>query len=633
MRREMTGKTRLREAVLLTFALSGAVAMTYATRAWRRPSTAAFAPPVLTFGNFLPANDDRPLIADASTGLIAPTAATAWRQLFALQAAGQWQQAANQMPGIPDTRLRGMALAQRYLNDRAYRASWQELADWLKNYDDEPGAEAIYRLAVARAPAGITLHAPGRADAIIGYLDAFADHSVTYISARQRTPVEKAALDDLVKQIHDANAHGFASKAENLLSHTAIARHLDPIEYDQLRAQIASVFYYAGKPKTALTLAGTSADRSGVNVPLAGWIGGLAAWRQGKYARAAGLFEQVSISPYSSAWSESAGAYWAYRAHSRAGDGRARSWLLRAAAWPRTFYGLLALKTLDQPVVFHWDIPQMTPARLALLAKTPAGGRAIALVAAGQPRLAERELAQINPAGDAGLEEAMLAFTGQAGMPSLAMRLAEAVPHPGGGLYDAALYPISPWTPAHGYKLDRALIHAIVRQESRFDPGALSQSGAFGLMQLMPGTASDVGGDETPSLGNPETNLDLGQRYMIGLLNGAPDEGADMISVIASYNAGPGNVRHWKDQMDSLAGNGRASAKADPLLFLESLPVAQTRNFTERVLANYWIYSYRLGQPAPSLASFAGGKWPRFAAQKSVNDNHAMQLASASVAR
>jgi hypothetical protein len=50
----------------------------------------------------------------------------------------------------------------------------------------------------------------------------------------------------------------------------------------------------------------------------------------------------------------------------------------------------------------------------------------------------------------------------------------------------------------------------------------------------------------------------------------------------------------------------------DPLLFVESIPVAQTRAYVERVLANYWIYRLRLGQKTPTLDAVAEGKWARY---------------------
>jgi soluble lytic murein transglycosylase-like protein len=301
----------------------------------------------------------------------------------------------------------------------------------------------------------------------------------------------------------------------------------------------------------------------------------------------------------------SAGSYWAARAHIRAGEVReAAPWLNRAANYPRTFYGLIALRALGRDANFNWDMPVLTDAMTARLKGIPAGARAMELVAAGQLHAAEEELGRVNPGNDKQLTEALLAYANKAGLPALAMRLAEAVPHPGGGLYDAALYPMSPWQPQDGYKIDRALIHAIVRQESRFDPSARSRSGATGLMQLMPQTASYISGTPASRKGlqDPGVNLAIGQQYVSHLLEAQPIS-TDLFSLVVAYNAGPGNLRRWKDD---------TQAQDDPLLFIESIPVAETRNFAEKVMANYWIYRQRLKQPVPSLDAVADGHWARY---------------------
>ena len=77
----------------------------------------------------------------------------------------------------------------------------------------------------------------------------------------------------------------------------------------------------------------------------------------------------------------------------------------------------------------------------------------------------------------------------------------------------------------------------------------------------------------------------------------------DLLRLIAAYNAGPGNVARW---------NASMSYRNDPLLFLETIPVHETRAYVQRVLACSWIYASRLGRPAPSLDALAAGRWPRY---------------------
>jgi soluble lytic murein transglycosylase len=126
------------------------------------------------------------------------------------------------------------------------------------------------------------------------------------------------------------------------------------------------------------------------------------------------------------------------------------------------------------------------------------------------------------------------------------------------------------------FGVDKNLIWAIMRQESLFDPWAISPSGAKGLMQLMDFTAREVSQRyRIPnSVFSPRENILLGTAYlreMIELWKG------DWIKAIASYNAGPNRVRGFIQH-------------ADPYVFIETIPISETRNYVKRVLENYYIY-------------------------------------------
>jgi soluble lytic murein transglycosylase len=141
-----------------------------------------------------------------------------------------------------------------------------------------------------------------------------------------------------------------------------------------------------------------------------------------------------------------------------------------------------------------------------------------------------------------------------------------------------------PPTYAHNW----ALAHAITRQESSFDRAAVSNAGARGMMQLMPGTARETAGKVglPYSLANltedPAYNVMLGSSYFGTLLD---QWGGNAILAIASYNAGAGNVRKWV----ALNGDPRMPG-IDPVRWIEAIPFSETRNYVQRVLENAVVY-------------------------------------------
>lgn len=121
----------------------------------------------------------------------------------------------------------------------------------------------------------------------------------------------------------------------------------------------------------------------------------------------------------------------------------------------------------------------------------------------------------------------------------------------------------------HG--LDPALVEAVVRAESRFNPRAVSRSGAYGLMQLTVPTAEELAGRRLygQDLFDPELNLDLGCLYLKRLLRGYS---GDLRLALMAYNAGPGRVAQWR------------AKEPDPDAILRSLAFAETRAYVEKVL-------------------------------------------------
>ncbi|MBY6263828.1 lytic transglycosylase domain-containing protein [Azospirillum sp. 412522] len=596
-----------------------------------RQSTPIAAPVAAPVADETPAPAGTPLLLatdeEARAVQLDEEDAARYRRIFTAQERAEWDAADAEMAKLKDRRLIGYVLRQRYLHpDR--RAGYEELARWMQDYGDLAGAERVHNLAQKRQPAGQKAPKPPRGEErvrLVGSLERLGglrtvasneeddDDSVT-VAPRSRT-VSRARSDRAaVARIDDLLRSGRTAGALSLLGQDEFGGKLDTVQYDAARARIAAALYYSGETAQALTLASASAARSGDMLPEAHWIAGLAAWRLKQADRAARHFEGMAAAGPRSPWKAAAADYWAARALARkpGKEKQAAEHLVAASRYPHTFYGLIALQTLGSLGEVRWQAPDLTGRQLAAVAARPAGARAIALLQAGQRELAGLELQRIDPQGDPSVEQAMVALTDRAGVASLALRLGNAVAGPDGAPYAAALYPVPHWTPRDGFALDRALVFAVMRQESRFDPRLVSSAGATGLMQILPSTAqhvrernADIGSDDAnrDALFDPSRNMELGQRYLSELL-GMPEIDGNLFLATAAYNAGPGTLARWRRDLSDIT---------DPLLFIESLSFGETRDYVEKVMANFWIYQLRLGQETASLSAVADGKWPGYA--------------------
>lgn len=538
---------------------------------------------------------------------------TLYQEVFALQKTGQFKEADKNLKRVKNDILKGHILANRYLATN-YTSSYKELVRWLKQYDDHPQAGAVYKLMLSKKPQGVNagVSKPKVKSLLTGNLGTATAKEKRYQSAKNRNGAQQASVQKLSYQIHRHVKKYEPTKALHLLGDSDAVQHIDDVEYDRMRASIASGYLYASKPDEAERLAKASWKRSGQYAPMAGWVYGLSLWQKQQYKQAAHAFESAAASPYSSGWMVSASAFWASRAHMRSGNEvLVTKWLKLASSYPRTFYGVIATQAMGKRLSYNWDVPSFDKEARTLIQSTPSGKRAVALLEIGHVDRAEKELLRFDAALTPDKQRALIALSAKYDLPALQMRLGSLYSKQG-ALYDAALYPWAPWEPSGGYRVDKSLIHAIVRQESRFDPSAANPSGATGLMQLMPTTASYIAGHDrfkTPEgrkqLKQPHVNLALGQDYVAHLLKHRAVKG-DLLSLAIAYNAGPGNLSRWKSERKHIK---------DPLLFIETIPFAETRAFVERVLSNYWIYESRAGKRSPSLEAVANGKWAHYAGE------------------
>lgn len=529
--------------------------------------------------------------------------AARYAKIFTLQETGAFGAADREIGSLESMVLMGHVLRQRYLHP-TYRARYDELKRWLLVYADHPGAAQIYSLALRRKPRGAA--APRRPEPRV-YRQA-ASEGQDDLSPRRDNATTRRILGHLralVRAERPGQALSYVQQAD-------VREALGPNGVDDALRYIAAAYFAEGLDDKAYALAADVAQRNAREVPLANWTAGLAAWRMGEREAAARHFEALANASAVSPATRAAGAFWSARAYLAIKQPERVTPLLEIAAQaPRSFYGVLATRQLGRPLAFDWRVPALDPASYAQLVAIPAVERAIALVEAGQHTLAEEELARAHGRTPPSLDPALLALSDKLAMPAVTLQIAEGMPD----MYDGGRFPVPDYAPADGFKLDPALIYAFMHQESKFRTGAESRAGAQGLMQIMPRTASHVTGDralikrERERLLDPAFNLEIAQRYLRELMRQVEPAG-NLFMLAVAYNGGPGNLRRWRTKL---------GVDDDPLLFIESIPSAETRGYIERVLTNYWAYRDRLGKSSPTLDQTAAGDWPVY----NLSESHA----------
>ena len=555
-------------------------------------------------------------------GVLTPKDVSRYQRIFDLQEGGNWKAANKEIAELEDRILMGHVLYQRYLHPTKYRSKFKELAAWMKQYADHPGAYRIYRLARKRKPVRARApRPPARQNGNTTAASAAAGIG-KYVSPDKRG---RAQRREVRRQKAHVRGHIRSRRLDHAIKHLKSPEYrnlLDETEIAILYANIAKGYFQLGHDERAFTLASQNAPQARTYEPTVDMYAGLAAWRLGKKSDAAAHFGALADSRTASDREATLGAFWAARAHLVDRNPKIVTHYLRlAAAEPRTFYGQLAGRLLGENGPPDWNAPVLFPSDYARLKDSPHVRRSVALSQIGRLYLAERELRAAFVAVPGNARKAMLALAVRLGLPGAELRLARSILTSDGDAYDRALFPVPPWEPEGGFKIDRAVLFALMRQESGFNSRAKSGAGARGLMQLMPRTASFMARDRSlrgrnkQKLFAPEFNVHLGQKYVVHLMT-QHDFLDNLVMVVAAYNGGPGNVRKWQR---------RIKESKDPLMFIESLPSRENREFVRRVFTNMWIYRSRLEQPAPSLDALAEGRWPEYHALDSRVDTAQIQ--------
>jgi soluble lytic murein transglycosylase len=322
--------------------------------------------------------------------------------------------------------------------------------------------------------------------------------------------------------------------------------------------------------------------------------------------------------------SASAALYFLGRlSETEADNAAARAFYTRLAAqFPNYYYGLLARQRMTQPAIVAAGLSEKTTQFLRPIAFPPHApavpsqpdtetalriARARLLTSAGLPDLAQAELRfgarnggqpyllAMELARTANTPHERLHNIKSAAPDYLAMSLEDAPP-----AFWQLLFPL-PYEKdlvrnAKLENLDPYMVAALIRQESEFDPQALSPKHAYGLTQVEPATGralarrAGIKRFSNRSLFQPAINLRLGACYLRGLLD---QWGGQWEQALASYNAGKSRVNDW------ITWN----QYQEPAEFVESIPFTETREYVEAVMRNATVYRQLYASKAPASHS------------------------------
>jgi soluble lytic murein transglycosylase len=371
------------------------------------------------------------------------------------------------------------------------------------------------------------------------------------------------------------------------------------------RRQLAFQALKAGKPKLAYELAKDAGPLT-VN-PLkeqsfmAGWI----AWRYLKDADKAENHFQVLEKAADGPLSRAKAAYWHGRLAESRGDKNAAADHYRNATRNRdTFHGLLAMQKLEPDRRRYEISPPDAPSEEQLrnfLSQDAVKAAALANKSGLSREYVRGFLTSLRIGLPSEAEAAMVAHLAEMlGDIQMSLRVAKAAIARGQNLliYGYPVHTFPSFKPLREPP-EMAFMLGITRQETEFEPKTVSGAGAKGLMQVMTITAKHVCQDYKIKcdinrlMTDTSYNATIASAYIADRME---EFDGSYVLGLAGYNAGPGRARQW------IRENGDPrDAGADPVDWIERIPISETRDYVAKVLANIQVYRARLGEEATAL--------------------------------
>lgn len=370
-----------------------------------------------------------------------------------------------------------------------------------------------------------------------------------------------------------------------------------PDEWSLERRIIARELIETGDIETAYKVAMAHSAESAVDRLESEWHAGWIALRFLKDAEKAAkhftTLRDVARTPISLA----RGEYWLGRTAEASGDpDEALQHYLAAGRHTTTYYGQLALARIGNASISAPRKPLIADTARRLLAQRDSMRGMLLLRQIGLESDAARfMISMAQEAGDDLTAVGVAETAMRMGLTSATVWIGKAA-HQSGFPTEAYAF-VTGGIPEYrdvGLGVEEAVVHAIARQESVFNPGVMSPAGARGLMQLMPATAKQTAKtygqpyDLKRLTTDPRYNATLGAAHLGELTR---DYGTAYALVFAAYNAGGGRVNDWIKRF----GDPR-KGEIDPVDWVELIPFSETRNYVQRVMEGVQVYRAQLGE-------------------------------------
>ncbi|MBF0448061.1 MAG: lytic transglycosylase domain-containing protein [Magnetococcales bacterium] len=414
-------------------------------------------------------------------------------------------------------------------------------------------------------------------------LEAAKKSQIKFESLVGRLPKEQARSSELwLARIDGLRRSGYREKAKDLLF-GAEGEYLTSQDRQRQRYRLARLYALHGETKTAVEILEPNIQESDGKLEDSLWLAAWYAHMSGNKEKANRFFEMLADKG-ASMYRRSQGAYWAARTTTGNQEER-QSWLKKAAAYPETFYGLMAIEeasgTLLIPDQETIPCPPLSDPALASELETLQ-----LLVEVERDYYIGPEIERI--AKNRGLSQTdQLCMAQYFTVPDWMIKSARLLKRKGEKHW-SGLFPVPNWKPRWGWQVDPALIWGMARQESLFFHRAKSSANAYGLLQLIPETARQESAASGFPVSNsfllkqPDYNISVGQAYIKRMLTRFD---GDLVLALIAYNAGPSRADRWWNERRN---------EPDPLTYIENIPIGETRHYVKRVIAGWMVYQLNL---------------------------------------